>query len=62
LLSDNENKVRKLFEVPTNFFGLISGRVTYIINKEGKVVYLFNSQTQAEKHVEEALRILQEIK
>ena len=62
LLSDNENKVRKLFGVPTNFFGLISGRVTYIINKEGKVVYLFNSQTQAEKHVEEALRILQEIK
>ena len=62
LLSDNENKVRKLFGVPTNFFGLISGRATYIINKEGKVVYLFNSQTQAEKHVEEALRILQEIK
>jgi thioredoxin-dependent peroxiredoxin len=62
LLSDTGNKVRKLFGVPTNFFGLISGRVTYIINKEGKVIYIFNSQIQAEKHVEEALRILQEIK
>jgi len=61
LLSDTGNKVRKLFGVPTNFFGLISGRVTYIVNKEGKVVYMFNSQMQAEKHVEEALRILKEI-
>lgn len=62
LLSDTGNKVRKLFGVPTNFLGLISGRVTYVINKAGKVVYIFNSQTQAEKHVSEALRILNEIK
>ena len=62
LLSDRGNKVRKLFGVPGNLFGLIPGRVTYIINKEGKVVYMFNSQTQAEKHVDEALRILQELK
>lgn len=62
LLSDPGNKVRKLFGVPGNLFGLIPGRVTYIINKEGKVVYMFNSQTQVEKHVDEALRILQELK
>jgi thioredoxin-dependent peroxiredoxin len=62
LLSDHGNKIRKLFGVPGNFFGLISGRVTYIINKEGKVVYIFNSQIQTEKHVEEALRILRDLK
>jgi peroxiredoxin Q/BCP len=62
LLSDVDNKVRKQFGVPSNFFGLISGRVTYVINKEGKVIYIFNSQTQAEKHVEEALRILKNLK
>ena len=62
LLSDTGNKVRKLFGVPSNLFGLIAGRVTYVINKQGKVIYMFNSQTQAEKHVDEALRILQEIK
>lgn len=62
LLSDTGNKIRKLFGVPNNFFGLIPGRVTYLIDKEGKVIYLFNSQIKAEKHVEEALRILQEIK
>ncbi|PLX16520.1 MAG: peroxiredoxin [Marinilabiliales bacterium] len=61
LLSDSGNKLRKLFGVPTNFLGLIPGRVTYIIDKEGKVVYFFNSQIMAKKHVEEALHILKEL-
>lgn len=62
LLSDEDNKLRKLFGVPTNLFGILPGRVTYIVNKEGKVVYTFNSQIKAEKHVEEAIRILKEMK
>jgi thioredoxin-dependent peroxiredoxin len=62
LLSDPGNKVRKLFGVPGYLFGLIPGRVTYVVNKEGKVMYMFNSQMQAEKHVENALQILQGIK
>lgn len=62
LLSDTDNKVRKLFGVPGNLFGLIPGRVTYIVDKNGKVVYIFNSQMDAEKHVDEALRILQTMK
>jgi peroxiredoxin Q/BCP len=61
LLSDKGNKVRKLFGVPTNFFGLIPGRVTYVTDRSGKVVYIFNSQVQAEKHVDEALRILKDM-
>jgi len=61
LLSDEGNKVRKQFGVPANLFGLIPGRVTYVINKQGKVIYMFNSQTQTEKHVTETLRILKEI-
>ncbi|NCQ12307.1 MAG: peroxiredoxin [Ignavibacteriales bacterium CG18_big_fil_WC_8_21_14_2_50_31_20] len=62
LLSDNENKVRDLFDVPSTLFGLIPGRVTYVVNKESKVVFMFNSQFQAEKHIDEALRILKEMK
>ncbi len=58
LLSDTGNRVRKLFGVPSNVFGLLPGRVTYIVDKTGKVVYIFNSQVQAEKHVDEAIRIL----
>lgn len=62
LLSDKGNKIRKLFNVPTNFLGLIPGRVTYVVDKTGTVIYTFNSQTQATKHVDEALRILQSLK
>jgi len=62
LLSDEGNEIRKLFGVPTNLFGFIPGRVTYIVNKKGKVVYTFNSQSQATKHVDEALRILKQLK
>jgi len=61
LLSDEDNKVRKQFGVPSSFLGIMPGRVTYIINKEGKVVYIFNSQIKAEKHVEESMRILKEL-
>jgi peroxiredoxin Q/BCP len=61
LLSDDGNKIRKLFGVPSDFFGLVPGRVTFIADKKGKVVYVFNSQTQATKHVEEALRILKQL-
>ena len=62
LLSDEGNKIRKQFGVPSDFFGLLPGRVTYVADKEGKVIFIFNSQTKAEEHVDEALRILKEIR
>jgi thioredoxin-dependent peroxiredoxin len=62
LLSDEGDSVRKLFGVPTDFLGLLPGRVTYVVNRQGKVVFLFNSQFRAEKHIEEALRILKDLK
>jgi peroxiredoxin Q/BCP len=62
LLSDEGDKVRKQFGVPVNFLGLLPGRVTYIVDKSGKVIYIFDSQTQATKHVDEALRVLKELK
>jgi thioredoxin-dependent peroxiredoxin len=58
LLSDEGNKIRKLFGVPTNLLGLLPGRVSYVIDKKGKVVFIFDSQTQAKRHVDEALKIL----
>ena len=62
LLSDEGDKVRKLFGVPVNFLGMVPGRVTYVIDKSGMVVYVFSSQTQAKRHVDEALRILKGMK
>ena len=61
LLSDEGDKIRKQFDVPTNLLGLLPGRVTYIADKTGKVIYIFNSQIQSTKHVDEALKILKEL-
>lgn len=57
LLSDSENVVRKLFGVPSRAFGLIPGRVTYVADKTGKVVFVFDSQTETQRHADEALKI-----
>jgi peroxiredoxin Q/BCP len=60
LLSDSENKVRQLYGVPSTM-GIVPGRVTYIIDKKGIVRHIFSSQSQAEKHVEEAIKTLREL-
>jgi thioredoxin-dependent peroxiredoxin len=57
LLSDTGNNVRKLFGVPGRIFGLIPGRVTYVTDRSGKVVYIFDSQTETQRHADEALKI-----
>ena len=57
ILSDSNNEVRKLFGVPSRMFGLIPGRVTYVIDWSGKVVFIFDSQTETQRHADEALKI-----
>lgn len=57
LLSDGDNKVRKMFSVPSSFFGIVPGRVTYVVNKEGRIVYIYSSQSRIERHVDEALKV-----
>lgn len=60
LLSDASNKVRQLYGVPATM-GIIPGRVTFIIDKQGVVRHVFNSQFQPEKHVKEAKQILEKL-
>lgn len=57
LLSDEEKKLRKLFGVPNDLLGLIPGRVTYVIDKKGIIVLIFNSMSGT-IHVEKALEIV----
>ena len=57
LLSDEGGQVRKLYGVQS-WFGVLPGRVTYVIDKEGVVRHIFNSQMGATRHVAEALKIL----
>ena len=61
LLSDGKNEVHRLFGVPSNLLGLIPGRVTYVVNKEGIVIHIFNSQKDAEKHIEESIKALKSV-
>jgi len=58
LLADTNKKVRKLFGVPGNLFGLIPGRVTYIIGLDGKIKGIYNSQTNPLGHIEKALELV----
>ena len=58
LLSDANGAIRKRYGVPTTF-GLLPGRVTYIIDKQGIVRHIFSSQFTPEKHITEALKTLQ---
>ena len=60
LLSDEDGKVRKLYGVPLTL-GILTGRVTYIIDKKGTVRHIFSSQLNPKKHIEEALTIVKEI-
>ena len=60
LLSDKKSKVRKLYNVK-NTFGLIPGRVTYIIDKKGIIRHIFSSQFSPKKHIKEALQALEKI-
>ena len=57
LLSDTGDRIRKLFGVPYDFLGTVPGRATYVVSKDGRIAYIFNSQSRVERHVDEALKI-----
>lgn len=57
LLSDEGGKARKLYGVP-NTLGLVPGRVSYVIDKDGVIQHVFSSQIKTARHVEEALKCL----
>jgi peroxiredoxin Q/BCP len=61
LLADTGGAVRKQYGVPATL-GLLPGRVTFVIDREGIVRHVFNSQLQATRHVDEALNILKRLK
>ncbi len=62
LLSDYKKKVRKLFGVPKNFFGLLPGRVTYIFNPNGKLLKIINSQFDINSHITISKKIIKNYK
>ncbi|MGK7873951.1 MAG: peroxiredoxin [Xenococcaceae cyanobacterium] len=60
LLSDTDNRVRKLYGVPATLF-ILPGRVTYVIDRQGIVRHIFDSQLDFNGHVQEALKVLKSL-
>ena len=61
LLADDGGQVRKLYQVPRALLGILPGRVTFVIDKEGAIRYIFNSMNRATDHVETAKKVLTEL-
>ena len=60
LLSDEGGKVRKAYGVPATL-GFIPGRVTYVIDRSGTVRHVFNSMTNIDRHVKDALAVVRQL-
>ena len=58
LLADVSGTVRKLYEVPRALLGLLPGRVTFVIDKNGIIQYIFNSLSGATDHVSKTKEVL----
>ncbi|MEO9870523.1 peroxiredoxin [Ekhidna sp.] len=61
LLSDTRKKALKAFKIPSTLFGLVPGRVTFIIDRHGIIVHSFRADFNANQHIKESLRILKSL-
>lgn len=58
LLSDPQGEVRDAYGVKKTL-GLLPGRVTFLIDRQGVIRHVFSSQFRPAQHVKEALAVLQ---
>jgi peroxiredoxin Q/BCP len=61
LLADEDGSVRARYGVPKTL-GLIPGRMTFVIDREGVIRHAFNSQFRPARHVAEALAVLGQLR
>ncbi|WP_273567695.1 peroxiredoxin [Maribacter halichondriae] len=59
LLSDPNKKTRKLFGVENRIFNLLPGRETFVFDKQGKLIMVFNNMNTSQ-HVKKALQALKQ--
>jgi thioredoxin-dependent peroxiredoxin len=60
LVSDADGSLRRAFGVPKRL-GVLAGRVTYVIDRQGIVRHVFKSQFFGRKHMQEALRVVRNL-
>jgi len=61
ILADDNDAVRKAFGVPKAAFGLFPGRVTYVLDRDGKCVDVYDNLGDAASHVSAAKEALGQI-
>jgi peroxiredoxin Q/BCP len=61
LLSDADGKVRALYGAKGAVFGLLPGRVTFVIDRSGRVAHVFDSQLRFTRHIDEALEVVRRL-
>ena len=62
ILADEGDAVRTDFGVPKAAFGFLPGRVTYVLDKTGECVSVYNNLADAKSHVAAATDALAELK
>lgn len=60
LLADTDNAVHKAYGV-TPTLGMLRGRVTYVVGRDGRIGLVFNSHLNAKAHVGEALAVVKRL-
>ena len=61
LCIDSDDATRKSWKVPKALFGAFPGRVTYVLDKTGKCVSVYDDLAKAELHPDKALEALSSI-
>lgn len=60
LLSDASGELQKTYQIP-RWLGIFRGRVTFVIDKQGIVRHVFNSQMMINSHISEAIKTLKQL-
>jgi len=60
LLTDSDERVRKLYGVRP-LLGILPGRATFVVDRDGKVRHVFVSQLRVVSHVQQALETVRRL-
>jgi len=61
LLTDADGQLRQAYQVPRALLGLLPGRVTFVIDSDGRIAYIFNSLSGATDHVSKTKEVLRKL-
>ncbi len=61
LVSDNDGRIRRLYDVPTGIIGMLFSRITYIIDLSGKIAWAYKGNLLPASHIAEAKKVLKKI-